>query len=583
MKFEVYLVSWIILILVILLVSIKNRNLKREMRVSVIIPAYNEHKTVGHVVNVVKTLNYIDEIIVVDDGSTDETAKIAEKAGATVIRHPENKGKGAALKTGFKNSNGDVVAFIDADLQNLTSKQVDGVIKPILEGEADVTKTKFKREAGRVTELTAKPLLNFFFPELKFDQPLSGQFAAKRSFLNNIKLEDDYGVDVGIVLDADVMGMNIKEVDIGKIKHTLSSLKELNIVANEVVRTIVDRAMEYGRVTIMDALGKYIRMGVLGLSLASLGIFAIFFIRFVPLTIGAIITVIGMVIALYYIIKLIRRSLYIFSRSDGKYQSIRSFFYMHFPVLISGLILIAMMTTLLGYVHVDDGRISIEPASRNFIYWTEPLENRSFDLRGPYTVDSALENENNILRLTPEAKDTLELNYGDLIYINEQKYTVNQSRFGDENILRIPLEARNFLDLNVGDIIPDSNIRKIFKNLYAKRYLETNKSVDNNLKIQEGVFIKTDQQKGRKINIFLNDKKIATTSGILENDGSYGVYIDGIRYKTIKLDKRISKNVYYLYWGDDIIKIEIDGEIDSDMEFSSIDDGRFLNFIFSTD
>ena len=71
--------------------------------------------------------------------------------------------------------------------------------------------------------LTAKPLLNFFFPEIKFDQPLSGQFAAKRSFLNKIKLEDDYGVDVGIVLDADVMGMKVKEVDIGKIDHVLSN------------------------------------------------------------------------------------------------------------------------------------------------------------------------------------------------------------------------------------------------------------------------------------------------------------------------------------------------------------------------
>ncbi len=63
---------------------------------------------------------------------------------------------------------------------------MDSIIQPILNNEADITKTKFKRVAGRVTELTAKPLLNFFFPELKFDQPLSGQFAAKRSFLNRI-------------------------------------------------------------------------------------------------------------------------------------------------------------------------------------------------------------------------------------------------------------------------------------------------------------------------------------------------------------------------------------------------------------
>ena len=168
-----------------------------------------------------------------------------------------------------------------------------------MNGEADITKTKFKREAGRVTELTAKPLLNFFFPEIKFDQPLSGQFAAKRSFLNKIKLEDDYGVDVGIVLDADVMGMKVKEVDIGKIDHVLSTLTELNVVATEVVRTIVDRATTYGRITMIDSLGQYIRMEILGLSLASLGIFAIFFIRFVPLTVGLIISGAGVVVAMY--------------------------------------------------------------------------------------------------------------------------------------------------------------------------------------------------------------------------------------------------------------------------------------------
>ena len=285
-KLEVYLVYWIIMMFIVLLASIKTTGNNKNLSVSVIIPAYNEEKTVSHVVKVVKSLNYITEVIVVDDGSTDQTAIMAIDAGAIIINHIKNRGKGAAIKTGFKNSKGDIVVFLDADIKNLTKSQVDNIIKPIMNGEADITKTKFKREAGRVTELTAKPLLNFFFPEIKFDQPLSGQFAAKRSFLNKIKLEDDYGVDVGIVLDADVMGMRVKEVDIGKVDHVLSTLTELNIVATEVVRTIVDRATAYGRITMIDSLGQYIRMEILGLSLASLGIFAIFFIRFVSLTIG---------------------------------------------------------------------------------------------------------------------------------------------------------------------------------------------------------------------------------------------------------------------------------------------------------
>ena len=154
---------WIITLLFSIFTSIKTINSK-NMTVSVIIPAFNEDKTVSNVITAVKSLNYVDEIIVVDDGSYDNTAQVAEKAGAKVIQHLKNRGKGAAIKTGFNNSLGEIVVFLDADIQNLTPKQVDDIIKPIINGEADLTKTKFKREAGRVTELTAKPLLKFFFP-----------------------------------------------------------------------------------------------------------------------------------------------------------------------------------------------------------------------------------------------------------------------------------------------------------------------------------------------------------------------------------------------------------------------------------
>src|SRR5690606_37191594 len=107
-------------------------NSKKPMSVSVIIPAYNEEKTVANVVGVVKSLNYVDEIIVVNDGSLDSTEQKALEAGATVLNHTKNRGKGAAIKTGFKNSKGDIVLFLDADLHKLVPKQVDEMIKPIL-------------------------------------------------------------------------------------------------------------------------------------------------------------------------------------------------------------------------------------------------------------------------------------------------------------------------------------------------------------------------------------------------------------------------------------------------------------------
>lgn len=567
----------ILLMLFMVLASIKTVRNNKPMSVSVIIPAFNEEKTVAHVVSVVKSLPYIGEVVVVDDGSMDQTSKFAEKAGAKVIYHMKNRGKGAAIKTGFKNSNGDIVVFLDADLKNLTQSQVRNIVDPILNGEADVTKTKFKREAGRVTELTAKPLLKFFFPEIKFDQPLSGQFAAKRSFLNKIKLEDDYGVDVGIVLDADVMGMKVKEVDIGNIEHIMSTLTELNVVATEVVRTIVDRATAYGRITMIDSLGHYIRMEILGLSLASLGIFSIFFIGFSPY-VGLSISVVGVVIALYYIVKILNTSHNIFSRSDGSMRNLKTFFKMHSPIIVSALILLAMITTLLGSVHIDNGKISIQPVSSNLIIFNSPNSNQTVDVRGPYTIDDALENENTSIRMPAQALATLELNYGDSIYINNEQYVLNVTRPGEDNTMRLPSAVRASIGLNSGDKISDGDLRNRFNNLYAEKALQTNGNSDN-INITEGMILSNSRQNGYNINLYLNNSLISSSYGIIKN-GTYSIYINGVKYKTITLTPDSLNQSYYIYIGDDTFKVEFGTPVMTDMEFANSTSGKFLNFIY---
>lgn len=122
-------------------------------------------------------------------------------------------------------------------------------------------------------------------------------------------------MDVGIVIDADVLGISITEVDIGAIEHDMSPLSDLNLMANEVVRTIIDRANKYGRVVMIDDIGYNIRMAIVGLLLVILGLFTIFFVKFVPLAIGVVIGVIGVIIAIYYIVWVIIKSIVMFRKT----------------------------------------------------------------------------------------------------------------------------------------------------------------------------------------------------------------------------------------------------------------------------
>ena len=413
--------SWLFVILAFLLAGVKKSKPKYQ-KVSVIIPAYNEENTVAIVVDVIKKVSCVDEIIVVDDGSSDNTAQEAMKAGAIVISHEVNKGKGEALYTGYKNAECDIIAFIDADIHNLTTNKVESMIKPILTGKAEITKTKFARESGRVTELTAKPLLNFFFPEISFEQPLSGQFAARKEILKKIHFEKDYGVDVGIVIDADVLGISIMEIDIGAIEHDMSPLADLHLMANEVVRTIMNRANKYGRVTMIDDIGYFIRMSIVGLSLVILGLFTIFFVKYIPLSIGVIIAVIGLILALYYLIKVVVQSISVYKKTPGG-NLIKSFIKVHFPLIISLIILILMISTFLGAATFENGAISIQPNSRNLIIFTDVSNsnNNSISVRGPYTIGTALENESNVIRMPSDAMMTLNLKINDTIIINGER------------------------------------------------------------------------------------------------------------------------------------------------------------------
>jgi glucosyl-3-phosphoglycerate synthase len=218
--------------------------------VSVVIPVLNEAKTVERLVRAMVCDPLVGEVLVVDDGSIDGTVDIATLAGARVITS-SLLGKGASMEDGVREAVGGIVLFLDGDLLDICPDLVARMTAPITRGDADFVKARFSRDAGRVTILTARPLLATFFPEVSaFEQPLGGIVAARRTVLRNLRFENDYGVDVGLLVDAAMRGARLTEIDIGRIDHESQSLEALGRMAKQVTRAILDRAWRHERLSI---------------------------------------------------------------------------------------------------------------------------------------------------------------------------------------------------------------------------------------------------------------------------------------------------------------------------------------------
>lgn len=215
--------------------------------ISIIIPALNEGATIAGVIALARRSSLPHEVIVVDDGSIDDTAAAARRAGARVIRS-SLLGKGASMEDGVRAAAYPLILFLDGDLTGLEPDLVDRMARPLLAGTADFVKASFARHGGRVTVLTARPLLQAFFPEVAhLDQPLGGICAAPRELLSRLRFETDYAVDVGLLIDASLSGARVAEVPVGHLDHDGQELHALAEMAGQVARGILDRAARAGR------------------------------------------------------------------------------------------------------------------------------------------------------------------------------------------------------------------------------------------------------------------------------------------------------------------------------------------------
>lgn len=185
--------------------------------VTVLIPAYNESKSIMDTVRAVKKTGKANQIIVINDCSKDLTGDLAKEAGAEVLNLSRNLGKGGALNQGFKLAKGEIIALLDGDLGN-TASEVEKLLIPVLENKADMTIGKFppsKRKGGfgLVVVLAKKGIR--WFTGLEFSSPLSGQRVMCRSVIEKIgPFESGFGVEVGLTIDVFRHGFRVKEISV---------------------------------------------------------------------------------------------------------------------------------------------------------------------------------------------------------------------------------------------------------------------------------------------------------------------------------------------------------------------------------
>jgi glucosyl-3-phosphoglycerate synthase len=235
---------------------------KGELTVSMCFPCRDEAATIGSLVAAVRhelvdTVPILDELIVLDDRSTDDTPAVASSAGATVVSidavHDEfgiGHGKGNALWASLVASHGDIVVWCDGDVTSFTPDWVVHLVAPfLLDPDLALVKAMYDRPStsgggGRTTELVARPLLSLFAPELvPLTQPLSGEFAGRRSLLEQIPFVEGWGVEIAMLLDlvARFGAGSVAQVDLGVRHHRHRSLHSLSVQAAEVMATALAR------------------------------------------------------------------------------------------------------------------------------------------------------------------------------------------------------------------------------------------------------------------------------------------------------------------------------------------------------
>jgi glucosyl-3-phosphoglycerate synthase len=260
---------------------------QQGLTISLGLPTLNEEATIGNVIKTMRrrfVVDYplLDEIVVIDSASTDRTVEIATELGVPVVKHPEVltqygvwAGKGEALWNSLYILQGDLIAWIDTDIVNIHPRFVYGILGPLIrEPRLMYVKGFYQRPlrlgrklqargGGRVTELTARPLLNLFYPELSgFVQPLAGEYAGRREALEQVPFFVGYGVETGLLIDLLTrFGLQaLGQVDLEERVHRNQSLHALSKMAFEIVQVVMQRVGEARGVELVEQINRSMKL-----------------------------------------------------------------------------------------------------------------------------------------------------------------------------------------------------------------------------------------------------------------------------------------------------------------------------------
>ena len=260
---------------------------KQGLTISAVLPTLDEAATIGAIVRAARKelmehVPLLDELLVIDSHSSDDTRDIAASEGARVIRHDEvlprygsYQGKGEALWKSLYETSGDIVAWSDTDISDWHPRFLYGTIGPLLtEPRISYVKAHYQRPiveggvlteggGGRVTELVARPLINLFYPELSgYIQPLAGEYAGRREVLEDIPFFTGYAVEIGHLIDlSQRLGMGgLGQVDLDVRQHRNQDLEGLSRMAFVIMQAVMRRLEVRGRTSLMGELGRSIKL-----------------------------------------------------------------------------------------------------------------------------------------------------------------------------------------------------------------------------------------------------------------------------------------------------------------------------------